>query len=90
MSNFIEMFLVSCKDQWFLRWLPSFCSTLVKKASQTPRISKLYCLLKVAMQICSKHKYFEANDDTFKGERLNTYNMLLTFFKELVGKQEEF
>ena len=42
------------------------------------------------MQICSKHKYFEVNEESLKGEKLNTYNMLLTFFKELIGKQEEY
>lgn len=90
LSNFVEMFLLECKEEWFLRWLPSFCTTIVKKASQTPRISKLYSLLKTAMQIASKHKYFEAKEESFRGEKLNTYNMLLTFFKELIGKQEEY
>jgi hypothetical protein len=71
--------------------MPSFCSTVVKKASQTSRISKLYALLKTAMQIASKHRYFEINDDEgMRGEKLNTFNMLLSFFKELIGKQEEY
>ncbi|CDW71353.1 dna-dependent protein kinase catalytic subunit [Stylonychia lemnae] len=94
LSNFAEMFLLQCKDQWFLKWIPQFTDTLIKKASQTPRISKLYQLLKVCMQICSNHRYFEVSDDidsvAKKGEKQNTYNMLLTFFKELIGKQEEY
>jgi hypothetical protein len=91
MSNFVEMFLLECKDKWFLRWMPSFSSTIIKKASHTPRISKLYSLLKTAMQIASKHAYFEINDDEgMRGEKLNTFNMLLSFFKELIGKQEEY
>lgn len=79
--------MVQCKDHWFERWLPTFCSTLIKKALQTPRISKLYSLLKTAMILASKHQYFE---DPVKGEKLNTLNMLMSFFKELVGKQEEY
>ena len=81
---------MECKDHWFLTWLPPFCSTIVKKASQTPRISKLYSLLKSAMQIAQKHKYFELHEDGLRGEKLNTYNLLLSFFKELIAKQEEY
>ena len=87
LSNFVEMFLVQCKDHWFERWLPTFCGTLIKKALQTPRISKLYSLLKTAMILASKHQYFE---EPLKGEKLNTLNMLMSFFKEMVGKQEEY
>ncbi len=42
------------------------------------------------MIIASRHNYFQTQDEAFKGEKLNTYNMLLTFFKELFGKQEEY
>ncbi len=42
------------------------------------------------MQICNKYKYFEVKDDSLKGEKLNIYNMLITYFKELIGKQEEY
>lgn len=59
LSNFVEMFLLECKDSWFLRWLPSFTSTMVKKATQTPRISKLYSLLKTALVLACKHRYFD-------------------------------
>ena len=38
------------------------------------------------MEICSKHNYFEVKEENLKGEKLNIYNMLLTFFKELIGK----
>jgi len=50
-GNFVEMFLLECRPQWFLRWIPQFCSQVVQKASQTPRVSKLYGLLKTAMQV---------------------------------------
>ena len=98
LSNFAEMFLIDCNDQWFLRWAPTFCGTLVKKASQTPRISKLYSLLKTAMQICSKHKYFDSDelalrmDDTQaeRADKQSIYETLLSFFKELISKQEEY
>jgi len=81
------MFLIQCKDHWFERWLPTFSSTLIKKALQTPRISKLYSLLKTAMILASKHHYFS---EPVKGDKLNTLNMLMSFFKEMVGKQEEY
>jgi hypothetical protein len=88
LSNFVEMFLVQCKSHWFERWLPTFTGTLIKKALQTPRISKLYSLLKTSMILASKHQYFE--EAGVKGDKLNTLNMLMSFFKELVGKQEEY
>jgi DNA-dependent protein kinase catalytic subunit len=82
---------------------------VVKKSTQTPRISKLYTLLKTILMVCSKLKYFEKPitfDTTgldwhqiaqnkqrhaqMESERLNTFNMLLTYLKELIGKSEEF
>lgn len=44
------------------------------------------------MVIAQRHRYFQISDadKAIKGEKLNTYNMLLTFFKELIGKQEEY
>ena len=42
------------------------------------------------MVIAAKHQYFEVKEEAFRGEKLNTYNMLLTFLKELIGKQEEY
>ena len=42
------------------------------------------------MQIASKYHYFEAKEELFRGEKLSIYNMLLSFFKELIGKQEEY
>lgn len=42
------------------------------------------------MEICSSHRYFETEElgeaAVSKGEKLNVYNMLLTFFKELIAK----
>jgi hypothetical protein len=49
--------------------------------------------MKTAMILASKHNYFsEERDkkDLQGSERQNAYNMLLTFFKELIGKQEEY
>ena len=69
----------------------------------SPRIPKLYTILKIILQISSKQAYFDSpnsqpdmmcvdqdNGRDIKTEQLNTYNMLLTFLKELIGKQEEF
>ena len=77
--------------------MPTFTAVLVKKATQTPRISKLYAVLKTILKICSKHKYFKrqgAGDAASIGKETsevqNTYSMLLTFLKELIGKSEEF
>lgn len=83
-SNFLEVFLPKCQDARFLRWLPQFCQIVVRKASAAPRVSKLYSLLSTAMRIADKHNYFESLD---KGdEQLDAYNMLLAFFKDLIGK----
>ena len=79
-----------------LKWVPTFTQALVKKSTQTPRISKIYSLLKTVLKVCSKHKYFErqANPNVDMGggesECKNTFSMLLTFLKELIGKSEEF
>ena len=42
------------------------------------------------MIICNKNKYFDQKDESMKGEKLNIYNMLIAFFKDLIGKQEEY
>jgi hypothetical protein len=42
--------------------------------------------MKLAMQVCNKYNYFEVKEESLKGEKLNLYNMLLTFFKEIIGK----
>lgn len=123
LANFLESFLSKSHDDWLLKWVPTFTAVLVKKASQTPRISKLYSVLKTILKICSKHKYFKhsgsvgspvafhaasesrvdsnvmmlgANDRRIddgaiqSSEVRNTYSMLLSFLKELIGKSEEF
>ena len=80
-------------DDWLLKWVPTFTAILVKKATQTPRISKIYAVLKTILKICSKHKYFNKTVQQMSrdaSEVQNTYNMLLTFLKELIGKSEEF
>ena len=46
-------------DDWVLKWVPTFTQMLIKKATETPRISKLYAVLKSILKICSKHKYFK-------------------------------
>ena len=43
--------------------------------------------------ISSKHTYFQltgSDDVEAESERRNTFNMLLTFLKELIGKSEQF
>lgn len=50
------------------------------------------------IKISSKYQYFEKPIEQFgvedpqeaQTERQNTFNMLLTFLKELIGKSEEF
>jgi hypothetical protein len=88
LSNFLELFLPNCKEQLLLKWIPTFCQLLVKKSSSAPRISKIYQLLKTMLKICSKHKFFRNCEQ--EAVKQNTYNMLLTFLKELIGKSEEF
>lgn len=103
LANFLESFLRKSHDDWLLKWVPTFTAMLVKKATQTPRISKLYAVLKTILKICSKYKYFKlganvASDsqDAVMGrassasEVQNTFSMLLSFLKELIGKSEEF
>ena len=92
LANFLESFLKKSHDDWLLKWVPTFASVLVKKATQTPRISKLYAVLKTILKICSKHKYFklDGREGSVASEVQNTYSMLLTFLKELIGKSEEF
>ena len=59
LANFLEQFLRKSHADWLLKWVPTFTAVLVKKATQTPRISKLYAVLKTILKICSKHKYFK-------------------------------
>jgi hypothetical protein len=61
LANFLESFLRKCHDDWLLKWVPTFSAVLVKKATQTPRISKLYAVLKTILKVCSKHKYFKVD-----------------------------
>ena len=42
LANFLESFMNKSHSDWLLKWVPTFTAVLVKKASQTPRISKLY------------------------------------------------
>lgn len=63
LANFLESFLRNSHDNWLLKWVPTFTAVLVKKATQTPRISKLYAVLKTILKICSKHKYFNKCGD---------------------------
>jgi len=93
LANFLDSFLPESKHEWLVKWVPKLCSVLVKKASETPRISKLYSLLQTVLLISSKHNYFQLtgkNELDVDSERRNTFNMLLTFLKELIGKSEQF
>lgn len=42
------------------------------------------------MQVCNKYKYFNSNQIEDSGEKKITLNKLLSFFKELIGKSEEY
>jgi hypothetical protein len=91
LANFLDLFLPDSHHEWLVKWVPKLCSVLVKKASETPRISKLYSLLQTVLLISSKHNYFQlagSEDVEIESERRNTFNMLLTFLKELIGKSE--
>jgi len=53
--------------------------------------------MKTILKVCSKHKYFKVDGSiensqgpASSSEIQNTYSMLLTFLKELIGKSEEF
>ena len=62
LANFLESFLRKSHPDWLLKWVPTFTAVLVKKATQTPRISKLYAVLKTILKICTKNKYFNRSE----------------------------
>lgn len=108
LTNFLVLFIPASYDHWLLKFVPQICQIIVRKATTAPRIPKLYVLMQVVLEICSKYKYFEtkANDsvmqidqlnseqqqieDIAQSDKNNTYYMLLTFLKDLIGKSEEF
>lgn len=59
LTNFLALFLPASYDKWLLKFVPKICQILVKKATGAPRIPKLYVLMQVVLEICSKYKYFE-------------------------------
>ena len=61
LTNFLELFIPASYDQWLLKFVPEMCRILVRKATTAPRIPKLYVLLKVVLETCSKYKYFETS-----------------------------
>ena len=66
LSNFLEAFLLKSHDSWLLKWVPTLMTVFVKKATETPRISKLYALIKTVLMICSKNDYFKVD---MRGQR---------------------
>jgi hypothetical protein len=59
LTNFLVNFLPASYETWLLKWVPKLCQVLIKKATTTPRIPKLYVLLQTVLQISSKYKYFD-------------------------------
>jgi hypothetical protein len=86
----MDSFLPISHSNWLLKWIPTLCNVLVKKATEAPRVSKLYSILCTVLKISSKYQYFENQEEVESTDRKHTFNMLLTFIKDLVGKSEEF
>jgi hypothetical protein len=59
LADFLEVFLPHCHDKWLLNWLPQLSDVLIKKSIETPRIPRIYQILRTSMQVCNKYKYFE-------------------------------
>jgi hypothetical protein len=59
LADFLEVFLPKCHNDWLLRWVPTMSEVLIKKTSETPRIPRLYQILRSLMQTCNKYRYFE-------------------------------
>jgi DNA-dependent protein kinase catalytic subunit len=123
-ADFLEVFVPQCHDEWLLKWVPRFSEVLIRKAIETPRIPRIYQVLRTLMQACSKHRYFErigagktdeqmsegeelnsedarraghgpageleASESLDVGEKANVFNRLLSFFKDLIAKAEEY
>ena len=75
---------------------------MIKKSIETPRIPKLYQIIMISMRICNKYKYFDAigsenqketkqeSGEIDSKEKINLFNRLLSYFKDLIGRSEEY
>ena len=61
LADFLELFVPNCHDEWLLKWVPQLSEVLIKKSIETPRIPRIYQILRTSMQICNKYKYFDKN-----------------------------
>lgn len=59
LADFFEVFQVNCHDEWILKWIPLMTEVLIKKSIDTPRIPRVYHILRTLMQVCSKYKFFD-------------------------------
>ena len=80
--NFAQTLLPELDVKLFLPWLPLITSEVVMRIYQYPRISKLYSLLKTALELSEK----EPDQIKF----LENFEVLNSFFKHLAVKQNEF
>ena len=68
---------------WFVPWLPLFITELTMRLYELPRISKLYSLLKVVLELGEKEECFGNN-------MVDSFGLLNSFFKHLAIQQNEF
>jgi len=93
--NFAQKLLPRLEINWFLQWLPLFASEITTRLYELPRISKLYSLLKLALQLGDSKHYFNINEKHDLNEQNlqcapATFNLLSAFFKHLAVRQNEF
>jgi len=70
-ADFLEVFVPQCHDDWLIKWIPKLSETLIRKCMDTPRIPRIYLMLKTLMHTCSKHKFFEkTNAEQTQSEKM--------------------
>ena len=90
--NFAQKLLPKLEVSWFIPWIPMFASELTTRLYELPRISKLYSLLKVALQLGDSLRYFNITEKQRLPDQCSTgtFNLLNAFFKHLAVRQNEF
>lgn len=92
--NFAQKLLAKLEPSWLVNWIPLFASEITTRLYELPRISKLYSLLMIVLQIGDKMRYFnlEEMSDQQNSVRCSssTFNLLNSFFKHLAIRQNEF
>lgn len=81
--NFAQQLLPQLEASWFVPWLSLFAAELTTRLYELPRISKLYSLLKVALQLGEEGKCFDSSV-------AETFGLLNSFFKHIAVQQNEF